>query len=79
MTIRGDLSYLEQQGYLNDHLAVLLRHHSPLNQKRYNHRAIVSGTTNGNSTTLRTINRDRDTLFLGHGTICRKIIPFSAK
>lgn len=36
VTIRGDLSYLEQQGYLKRSFGGAIATPSPLNQKRYN-------------------------------------------
>ncbi len=82
VTIRGDLSYLEQQGYLKRSfggaiaMAVLLRHHSPLNQKRIQPIAPLSLAQQMEiARHCARLIRDRDTLFLGHGTICRKIIP----
>lgn len=77
VTIRGDLSYLEQQGYLKRSFGgaistqqLTTEPEAPVQMAMPNHALQMEIARHG----MRLI-RDRDTLFLGHGAICRKIVP----
>lgn len=77
VTIRGDLSYLEQQGYLKRSFGGAISTHQLPTE------AEVSSQTAKPSQALQMeiarhsmrLIRDRDTLFLGHGPLCRRVIP----
>ena len=82
VTIRQDLTYLEQQGYLKRSFGGAI-YISPEGQV-HNSATINSSQTKGNSdidlakACLSYIN-DGDTIFLGHGFLTRKLIPFLHK
>ncbi|MDW4597850.1 DeoR family transcriptional regulator, partial [Escherichia coli] len=74
--IRGDLSYLEQQGYLKRSFGGAIA--TPLSSEPEAIQPIAPLSLAQQMEIARhcaRLIRDRDTLFLGHGTICRKIIP----
>ena len=76
VTIRGDLSYLEQQGYLKRSFGGAIA--TPLSSEPEAIQPIAPLSLAQQMEIARhcaRLIRDRDTLFLGHGTICRKIIP----
>ncbi len=76
MTIRGDFSYLEQQGYLKRSFGGAIA--TPLSSEPEAIQPIAPLSLAQQMEIARhcaRLIRDRDTLFLGHGTICRKIIP----
>ncbi|AHG19824.1 DeoR faimly transcriptional regulator [Chania multitudinisentens RB-25] len=80
VTIRGDLSYLEQQGYLKRSFGGAIA--TPSQPQQMTSEPVLTLPS------LRLANQleiarhcarmitDRDTVFLGHGDICRKVIPF---
>lgn len=81
VTIRGDLNYLEQQGYLKRSfggaIAVNL---TPKISTNLDSPVAFQSTTLAQKLEIahhcsRLIS-DRETLFLGHGELCRRIIPF---
>lgn len=77
VTIRGDLSYLEQQGYLKRSFGgAIATPVAPGEPEQLQPSTTLSLTQQMESARhcVRLI-RDRDTLFLGHGSLCRKIIP----
>lgn len=77
VTIRGDLSYLEQQGYLKRSFGGAIATTSlqaepePLPQTAPPSLAQQIEIARHCARLI----QDRDTVFLGHGEICRKIIP----
>lgn len=77
VTIRGDLSYLEQQGYLKRSFGGAIA--TPATQTEIEpFPQITSPSLMQQMEIARHCVRlihDRDTLFLGHGSLCRKIIP----
>ncbi len=80
VTIRGDLSYLEQQGYLKRSFGgAIATPTQPLAVPIEPGLALPPLTLANQLEIARHCARmiaDRDTLFLGHGDICRRIIPF---
>lgn len=81
VTIRGDLSYLEQQGYLKRSFGGAIATSSAP--------ALAPQTESGSQLPPLTLANkvemarhcarmiaDRDTIFLGYGEICRRVIPF---
>lgn len=80
VTIRGDLSYLEQQGYLKRSFGGAIATSSNPSVLPQDEADTPPPLTLANKIEIarhcsRTIN-DRDTVFLGHGEIARRIIPF---
>ena len=80
VTIRGDLSYLEQQGYLKRSFGGAIATSSNPSVLPQDEADTPPPLTLANKIEIashcsRTIN-DRDTVFLGHGDIVRRIIPF---
>ncbi|PSH12355.1 DeoR family transcriptional regulator [Yersinia pseudotuberculosis] len=80
VTIRGDLSYLEQQGYLKRSFGGAIATPLPLLSAAVESNIALPPLALANKLEIarhcvRMIN-DRDTVFLGHGEISRKLIPF---
>ncbi|CRG50244.1 DeoR/GlpR family DNA-binding transcription regulator [Yersinia wautersii] len=80
VTIRGDLSYLEQQGYLKRSFGGAIATPLPPLSAAVESNIALPPLTLANKLEIarhcvRMIN-DRDTVFLGHGEISRKLIPF---
>ncbi|MFC0228108.1 DeoR/GlpR family DNA-binding transcription regulator [Serratia aquatilis] len=80
VTIRGDLSYLEQQGYLKRSFGGAIATPSQPHTVAIEPGVTLPPLTLANQLEIarhcaRMIS-DRDTIFLGHGDICRKIVPF---
>ncbi|WP_049847871.1 DeoR/GlpR family DNA-binding transcription regulator [Trabulsiella odontotermitis] len=77
VTIRGDLSYLEQQGYLKRSFGGAIA--TPALQTDYEPAPLVVMPPLAQQMELARhsmrLIRDRDTLFLGHGALCRRLIP----
>lgn len=82
VTIRQDLTYLEQQGYLKRSFggAIYIPPESLANQTSFD--SVNYSNTNLNISEIDIVKNcldyinDGDTLFLGHGTLIRKLIPF---
>lgn len=77
VTIRGDLSYLEQQGYLKRSFGGAIATPAlPGEIESVQQIAMLSLSQQMEIARhcVRLIH-DRDTLFLGHGSVCRKLIP----
>lgn len=82
VTIRQDLTYLEQQGYLKRSFggAIYIPPESLANQTSFD--SVNYSNINLNISEIDIVKNcldyinDGDTLFLGHGTLIRKLIPF---
>ncbi|WP_414166234.1 DeoR/GlpR family DNA-binding transcription regulator [Superficieibacter sp. BNK-5] len=77
VTIRGDLSYLEQQGYLKRSFGGAIATPTTPAEPEAVLQAATPSLTQQMEIARHCVRliRDRDTLFLGHGAFCRKIIP----
>lgn len=81
VTIRGDLNYLEQQGYLKRSFGgAIATASSQYNNSPYESSVPLQPVSLAHKLEIaqhcaRLIS-DRETLFLGHGETCRRIIPF---
>lgn len=77
VTIRGDLSYLEQQGYLRRSFGGAIATPTAPGEPEPLPQATVLSLAQQMEIARHCVRliRDRDTLFLGHGATCRKIIP----
>lgn len=77
VTIRGDLSYLEQQGYLRRSFGGAIATPGAPGEPEPTQQIAVLSLTQQMEIARHCVRliHDRDTLFLGHGATCRKIIP----
>lgn len=81
VTIRGDLSYLEQQGYLKRSFGGAIATHPALQNVLQSEPGITLPLLSLSqqldiARRCAAIVSDNQTVFLGHGDLCRKIIPF---
>lgn len=77
VTIRGDLSYLEQQGYLKRSFGGAIATPITSSDPEPSQHIVMPTLAQQMEIARHCVRliKDRDTLFLGHGAICRKIIP----
>ena len=81
VTIRGDLSYLEQQGYLKRSFGgaiatAQVTHTSSPAETGYPQPPLTLENKVEIARHCARLVSERDTVFLGHGEICRRVIPF---